>query len=327
VVVISLVGIAVPFALGYGSASFFYARLPEAVKPDPLGFTLFFAVAMSITAIPILGRIFMELGLSHTRVAALTISAAAVDDVCGWLLLGLISLVVRGQFSAEWIGLRVLGLVVYLALVFLLLRPALKKIVARQLASGRGMGPGLLTTILAVLFASAAVTSNLGIFAIIGGFVIGVALHDDRNFVEEWKRRVAPLVNTLLLPLFFAYTGLRTDVGSLGNWREFGLCLAVMAVAFTAKLGGVYAGARLAGESRNESLTIAICMNTRALMELVALNIGLDLGVLPPSMFTKLVLMAIASTFIATPLIRRITRGQERPVDLPRGAAVGSGVG
>lgn len=327
VVVISLVGIAVPFALGYGSASFFYARLPEAVKPDPLGFTLFFAVAMSITAIPILGRIFMELGLSHTRVAALTISAAAVDDVCGWLLLGLISLVVRGQFSAEWIGLRVLGLVVYLALVFLLLRPALKKIVARQLASGRGMGPGLLSTILAVLFASAAVTSNLGIFAIIGGFVIGVALHDDRTFVEEWKRRIAPLVNTLLLPIFFAYTGLRTNVGSLGDWSEFGLFLAVMAVAFTGKLGGVYAGARLTGESRNESITIAICMNTRALMELVALNIGLDLGVLPPSMFTKLVLMAIASTFIATPLIRRITRGQERPVDLSGGAALGSGVG
>jgi Kef-type K+ transport system membrane component KefB len=172
------------------------------------------------------------------------------------------------------------------------------------------MGPFLLTALLVVLFASAAITSNLKVFAIIGGFVIGVALHDDRVFAAEWKRRVSPLVNTLLLPLFFTYTGLRTDVGSLGDLRELLLCIGVIAVAFAGKLGGVYVGARLVGESRREALTIATCMNTRALMELVALNVGLDLGVLPPSMFTKLVLMAVVSTFVATPLIRHLTRDE-----------------
>lgn len=311
-VVISGIGIVVPFALGYWSAGFFYDRLPEAAKPDPFGFTLFFAVAMSITAIPILGRIFMELGLSHTRIAALTIGAAAVDDVIGWLLLGVIALIVRGEFSLDWMGWRLAGLAAYLGFVFFALRPVLGARVRRELAGGRPMGPGLLTTILVVVFASAAITSNLQVFAIIGGFVIGVALHDDRVFVDEWKRRVSPLVNMLLLPLFFTYTGLRTDVGSLGDWRELALCLGVIGVAFAGKLGGVYVGARLVGETRREALTIATCMNTRALMELVALNIGLDLGVLPPSMFTKLVLMAIASTFIATPLIRRLTRGEAR---------------
>jgi len=311
-VLISAVGIVVPFALGYWSAGFFYELLPEPQKPDPFGFTLFFAVAMSITAIPILGRIFMELGLSHTRIAALTIGAAAVDDVIGWLLLGLIALIVRGQFSLDWMGGRLLGLAAYLAAVFLVLRPLLRARVQRELAGGRAMGPGLLTVVLVVLFASAAITSNLKVFAIIGGFVIGVALHDDRVFVEEWKRRVSPLVNSLLLPLFFTYTGLRTDVGSLGDVREFALCLGVIGVAFAGKLGGVYVGARLVGETRREALTIATCMNTRALMELVALNIGLDLGVLPPSMFTKLVLMAIVSTFVATPLIRRLTRHEAR---------------
>ena len=311
-VVISAIGIVVPFALGYWTSGFFYDRLPEPAKPDRFGFTLFFAVAMSITAIPILGRIFMELGLSHTRLAALTIGAAAVDDVIGWLLLGLIALIVRGQFSLEWVGWRFAGVVIYLAFVFLALRPLLKARVRRALAGGEPLGPGLLTTLLVVLFASAAITSNLKVFAIIGGFVIGVALHDDRVFVEEWKRRMSPLVNTLLLPLFFTYTGLRTDVGSLGDLRELALCLGVIGVAFAGKLGGVYVGARLVGESRREALTIATCMNTRALMELVALNIGLDLGVLPPSMFTKLVLMAIVSTFVATPLIRRLTRGEAR---------------
>ncbi len=316
VVVISLVGIAVPFALGYASADFFHARLPELVKPDAFGFKLFFAVAMSITAIPILGRIFMELGLSHTRLAALTISAAAVDDVCGWLLLGVISLLVAGEFDAAWIATRLAGLAVYLAAVFFAVRPLLKRLVARSLAKHGALGPNLLTLVLVAIFISASITSSLHVFAIIGGFVIGVALHDDRRFVAEWKRRMSPLVNTLLLPMFFTYTGLRTNVGSLDSAQEWLLCAAVIAVAFASKLGGVYVGARAMGEPPREAFTIATCMNTRALMELVALNIGLDLGVLPPSMFTKLVIMAIASTFIATPLIRRFTRGQERPVSI-----------
>ena len=316
VVVISLVGIAVPFALGYLSADFFHARLPELVKPDAFGFKLFFAVAMSITAIPILGRIFMELGLSHTRLAALTISAAAVDDVCGWLLLGVISLLVAGQFDATWIATRLVGLAVYLAAVFLVVRPLLKRAVASSLTKHGALGPNLMTLVLAAVFVSAVITSSLHVFAIIGGFVIGVAIHDDRRFVAEWRRRVSPLVNTLLLPMFFTYTGLRTNVGSLDSAQEWLLCAGVIAVAFVSKLGGVYAGARAMGEPPREAFTIATCMNTRALMELVALNIGLDLGVLPPSMFTKLVIMAIASTFIATPLIRRFTRGQERPLSI-----------
>lgn len=316
VIVISLVGIAVPFALGYASADFFHARLPELVKPDAFGFKLFFAVAMSITAIPILGRIFMELGLSHTRLAALTISAAAVDDVCGWLLLGVISVLVAGEFDAAWIGWRLAGLAAYLAAVFFVVRPLLKRAVARSLTKHGALGPNLLTLVLVAIFISASITSSLHVFAIIGGFVIGVALHDDRRFVAEWKRRISPLVNTLLLPMFFTYTGLRTNVGSLDSAQEWLLCAGVIAVAFASKLGGVYAGARAMGEPPREAFTIATCMNTRALMELVALNIGLDLGVLPPSMFTKLVIMAIVSTFIATPLIRHFTRGQERPVSV-----------
>ena len=316
VVGISVIGIAVPFALGYFSADFFYDRLPEPTQPDEFGFRLFFAVAMSITAIPILGRIFMELGLSHTRLAALTISAAAVDDVCGWLLLGVISLLVMGELDAGWIAIRLLALAAYLAAVFLALRPLLKRYLAQSLTKHGTLGANAITVVLVALFVSASITSTLHVFAIIGGFTVGVALHDDRRFVAEWKRRMSPLVNTLLLPMFFTYTGLRTNVGSLDDLNEWLLCAGVIAIAFLGKLGGVFAGARAMGISARDSLAIATCMNTRALMELVALNIGLDLGVLPPSMFTKLVLMAIVSTFIATPLIRRLTRGQARPLSL-----------
>src|SRR4029434_6852841 len=162
--------------------------------------------------------IFMELGLSHTRTAALTIGAAAIDDVSGWMILGAISLLVKGAFSWDWIVPRVVGLALYVALVFLVLRPALRRLIADHLTRHGGMRLAAGPYVVLLLFASAVITSNLGVFAIIGGFVIGVALHDDRRFVEEWKRRVSPLVWAFFLPIFFAYTGLRTDVGSIQGW-------------------------------------------------------------------------------------------------------------
>jgi len=309
IVLISLIGLAAPFAMGYLSAPWFHARLSE---PVPLfGFQLFFAVAMSITAIPVLGRIFMELRLSHTRTAALTIGAAAIDDVSGWIILGAISLLVKGAFSWGWIVPRVAGLAAYVALVFFVIRKPLRRAVASHLARYGGMRLTSIPYIVILLFASAAITSNLGVFAIIGGFVIGVALHDDRQFVEEWKRRISPIVWVFFLPIFFAYTGLRTDIGAIQGWPGLVTLLLVLAVAFLSKFGGAYVIGRLVGEGHRSALTIGVCMNTRGLMELIVLNIGKDLGLLPTDVFSMLVIMALVSTFIATPLIRWLMKGQE----------------
>jgi Kef-type K+ transport system membrane component KefB len=317
IVLISLAGLILPFIVGYFTADWFHARLPEPVKPNAFGFKLFFAVAMSITAIPILGRIFMELKLSHTRTAALTIGAAAIDDVAGWLILGAISLLVVGKFSLSWALPRVAGLGVYVVLVFFILRPWLKKVLAGHIADHGELKPIAIALMLILLFVSATITSNLGVFAIIGGFVIGAALHDDRRFVETWKRQAGPLVNTFFLPVFFANTGLRTDIGSLPGMSGFWMCVLVCAIAFVTKFGGAFLAAKLTGESSRSALTIGVCMNTRALMELVVLNIGYDMGVLPKSVFTMLVIMAIVSTFMATPLIRWLMRGQERMAPAP----------
>ena len=229
--------------MGYFTAPWFHARL-GAPDVSLFGFRLFFAVAMSITAIPILGRIFMELGLSHTRTAALTIGASAVDDVSGWLILGTISLLAKGAFTWGWALWRVVGLAVYLFGALVILRPILKRAVAKHLRQHGGMSLTLVPQVLLVLFASAVITSNLGVFAIVGGFVIGVALHDDRWFVEEWKRRVGPIVQALFLPIFFAYTGLRTDVGTIAGWAGFRMLLLVLAVAFLSKFAGAYAADR-----------------------------------------------------------------------------------
>ncbi len=310
VVAISLSGIIVPFLLGYFVADWFWQTLPEP-RPPELGFRLFFAIAMSITAIPILGRIFIELGLSHTRTAALTIGSAAIDDVIGWLLLGAIALILKEEFTITWAASRLGLLAVFVAFVLFLVRPYLKRFVARQMDHHGDLRPFAIAILLIVLFISSAITSNLGVFAIIGGFVIGVALHDDRRFVAAWKHQVAPTVNVFFLPIFFAYTGLRTDIGTFATSAEWISCALVCLVAFVGKFGGAYAAARFTGETHRSALTIGACMNTRALMELVVLNIGYDLGVLPRVMFTQLVIMAIVSTFMATPLIRWLMRDEQ----------------
>ncbi|ATB28237.1 cation:proton antiporter [Melittangium boletus] len=311
IVVVSLAGLMLPFAMGYLSAPWFHERLAEP-RPSLFGFQLFFGIAMSITAIPILGRIFMELGLSHTRIAALSIGAAAIDDIAGWLILGVVTLLVQHQFATSTLLFRMGSLAAYVAFVLLVARPLLKRFVGNHLRRQGGLETSAVALMLLAVFASASITSLIGVFAIIGGFVIGVALHDDRRFVEEWKTRVSPLVNTFFLPIFFTYTGLRTSIGALSSVNEVITCLLVVAVAFVSKFGGAYAGARFVGENHRSAMVLGVCMNTRALMELIALNVGYDLGVLPRSMFTMLVIMAILSTFIATPLIRWLLRGEER---------------
>lgn len=312
VLAVSAVGILVPFCSGYLAAPWFWERLAEP-RPELLPFRLFFGVSMSITAIPVLGRIFMELGLSHTRTAALTIGAAAIDDVVGWLLLGIVASLITASFQVGTLSMHLLGLLVYFFLVFVVVRPwALKKL-AQRIERDRGLSGATVAAILVALFVSAAVTSNLGVFAVIGGFVVGVALHENREFVRHWHEKIGGLVNAFFLPIFFAMTGLRTDVGALADADAWLQCALVCAVAFAGKFGGAYLAARATGEAHRSALTVGVCMNTRGLMELIALNIGYELGVLPRPMFTMLVIMAIISTFITTPLIRRLMLGQEKP--------------
>ncbi len=308
---ISGFGMVVPFSLGFFTAPWFWSHLPDP-KPELLGFQLFFATAMSITAIPILGRIFMELNLSHTRIAALVLSAAALDDATGWILLGVVGAVVQSKFAPMALAARVGLLVIYLVVLFLVVRPMVKKGIA--MAQKRsGVLSGTTIALIAVgLFVSAAVTSNIGVFAIIGGFSFGVALHDEKRFVDEWSSRVTSFIRAVMLPIFFTYTGLRTDIGSLDGVMMWTMCGLVLLVAFAGKFGGAYFAARLTGETHRDALTIGTCMNTRALMELVALNVGYDLGVVPRPMFTMLVIMAISSTFITTPAVRYLMKRQVR---------------
>ena len=314
ILVLSLTSILVPFVLGFATAEFFRVRspLPDGTFPPSLAFRLFFGTAMSITAIPVLGRIFMELGLGKTRTAALTIGAAAINDVVGWLLLGLVSAIIGAKLAPGPLVLKLGLIALYGVFMLKLARPLLVRFVRASMAREKGLGPGLLSWSCIALFGSAIVTSKLGIFAILGGFVLGLSLQSEHAFAEAWKAKVSPLVQAFFLPLFFAYTGLRTEIGELHGpsaWLECGLiCL----VAFAGKFGGTYFAARALGEPNRTAVTLGVCMNTRGLMELIALNVGYDLGVLPKRTFTMLVIMAIVSTFVATPAIRRLMATERR---------------
>jgi Kef-type K+ transport system membrane component KefB len=166
------------------------------------------------------------------------------------------------------------------------------------------MPPSFLALLLVVLLACALVTNHLGIFSIFGAFLLGVSLHQEITLVRAWREKVADLVLVALVPVFFTHTGLRTEIGSLSSATAWLGCVMVLVAAVAGKLGGCYVGARLTGQPPREAGCIAALMNTRALMGLVAINVGADLGLLPREIFTMFVIMALATTALTGPLLR-----------------------
>ncbi len=301
-----------PFALGFG---FGYVAAPQ-LSPgvDPLVSALFIATAFSITALPILGRIMIEFKITRQPIGVIAISAAAINDVVGWLLLALVTALALAQFDPADFGLKVLLVAGFFLTWWFAIRPLLKRLIrlsqAGPVPTGEKAGRGKLThnllgILLAGIFISAITTYQLGIFAIFGGFMMGVILHDEHALIEAWKERIGHFVMVFFLPIFFTYTGLRTNIGGLDSVAAWGWCLLLIALATLGKFGGSYLAARWAGLSHQEGEVLGIMMNTRALMELIVINVGYDLGVISQQVFTMLVLMAIFSTVITTPGLRR----------------------
>jgi Kef-type K+ transport system membrane component KefB len=303
VLLVAGAGIVVPFSLGLGLGAVSAPVLANGINVT--GYTLFMATALSITAVPILGRIMIEFDLTRTRVGVITISAAAINDAVGWTVLAAISAIVTAQFSPLHVAQQIGGLLLYIGVCWWVVRRIMQAVVNRFDLSEQALPQDLLAILLVIVFASAMLTSKLGIFAIFGGFMMGVLLHDQKELVAAWRNKVADLVTVFFLPIFFTYTGLRTNVGGLDTLALWGWCGLVLLLAVVGKYGGCYVAARLAGLQADEARNIAIMMNTRALMELVVVNLGYDLGVIPDEMFTMLVLMAIVSTVTTAPGLRR----------------------
>lgn len=292
-----------PFALGYMIGHITAPILSP--SSHPIASALFIATAFSITALPILGRIMIEFEMTRTPIGVIAISAAAINDVIGWLLLALITTLTVSQFDSGSFALKVGWVLLFFAVSWFIVRPLMKRLLHRFDARSGMLNNNLLGLVLAAIFLSAMTTYQLGIFAIFGGFMMGVLLHDEHAFVNAWRKRIGPFVLVFFLPIFFTYTGLRTNIGGLDSASAWGWCVLIVALATLGKFGGAYLAARFARLSHNESKILGVMMNTRALMELIVINVGYDLGVISQQMFTILVIMAIFSTVITSPLLRR----------------------
>jgi Kef-type K+ transport system membrane component KefB len=297
-IAISHASIVVPFSLGAVLAFYLYPRLGTSDVPFT-SFTLFVGISMSVTAFPVLARILSERGLDRSPLGALALTCAAVDDVTAWCLLALIVGVVQSRVSG---ALTTVALAfVFVATVFLVVRPLVQWI-ARRIERRGTLSQTALSAVLVLALASALATDAIGIHALFGAFAVGTCVPPESALARELRRRIEDLVAVLFLPVFFALTGTRTHVGLLAG-SEWLTCALVVAVACAGKIGGGMIAARFTGLRWYDASKMGLLMNTRGLMELVVLNIGLELHVISPALFTILVIMAVVTTCMTAPLL------------------------
>ncbi|AOR75337.1 cation:proton antiporter [Novosphingobium resinovorum] len=303
-IAVAVASILVPFLAGIGIGRLSASSLAPGV--DSFVYSLFCGVAVAITAVPILGRILGEYGLTRSDVGIVAISAAAVNDVVGWLLLAGIAAFAAAQLSVTYLALHLGGLALFLFALRFVAAPLCDRLVARLPLRDGAIPPHVLAILLIVIFTLALCTFALGIFAIFGGFAAGLLFHRHRPLVEAWNAQVGQFVLVFFLPVFFTFTGLRTNLLGLSTGPELAWLAAVCLIAVLAKIVPVYCAGRANGLPHHESLTLGALMNTRGLMELIVLNVGYDLGFLPRSMFTILVVMAVVTTVMTGPILRAL---------------------
>jgi len=303
-VVISQASIVVPFALGaLFAVAVFDALAPPGVRVT--SFVLFIGVAMSITAFPVLARILGERGLQRTALGTLALTCAAINDAMAWCLLALVVGVMQeSPLDAMWtIGLTF----VFIALML----TAGRAIAARAVAAldrSAHIGERSLALVLVAVLLSAVATEFIGIHAIFGAFLLGAIIPHHSRVAAHATERIADIVRVMLLPVFFAYIGLRTEIGLVSGPADWLICALIIAVATAGKFGGTTIAAKLVGLDWRDSAALGILMNTRGLVELIVLNIGLDLGVLTPRLFTMLVIMALVTTMMTSPMLTALLR-------------------
>ena len=311
-VLVSHASIIVPFFFGAAVSLLIYQSLAPATISFS-AFALFMGIAMSITAFPVLARILEERQLTRTPLGVIAIACAAVDDITAWCMLAVVVAMVKAD------GLIGASLTIALALIFIfamlfVVRPQAARLLrvedldethSKQLVAG----------VLIFVFASALLTEAIGIHALFGAFLAGVVMPSNSKLRSFLRGRLETFSSVFLLPLFFAFTGLRTQIGLLDDWPSWLLCAGLIAVAIAGKLGGSMLAARWTGMVWKDSFSIGVLMNTRGLVELIVLNIGYDLGILSPRIFTMMVLMALVTTFMTGPILSLLGYGRRAARD------------
>jgi Kef-type K+ transport system membrane component KefB len=299
-VIISHASIIIPFTLGLVLAYFIYENFAPA-GVEFASFGLFLGIAMSITAFPVLARIVQERGLHRTRIGALVITCAAADDITAWCILAaVIAIVKAGSFVSS---LYIIGLAIgYVFLMLWVVKPFLKRI-GDLYSHKESITKPVIAIFFLTLLISSYTTEVIGIHALFGAFMAGAIMPENMRFRSIFIEKVEDVSQVMLLPLFFVFTGLRTQIGLLDDPYLWKVCGLIIAVAVVGKFVGSALTARFVGQNWRDSLTIGALMNTRGLMELIVLNIGYDLGVLSTEIFSMMVIMALATTFMTGPAL------------------------
>lgn len=313
---VMFIGTTLPFGLGAGLAPLIHPHLEAHARTGEsvplLGLTLFLGTALSITALPILGRMMIELGVQRTRLAAVVISAAAIGDAVGWILLATVAALTQAQFSWSSLALMAGATVAFFFFMQFVLRPLAVRYFQKALDANNGeLSLTSLAVLLVLLLLCATATNVIGIFAIFGAFLFGAVMSDQDQFRQAVLNRLRDFITAFFLPIFFTYTGLRTEIGTLDDSTKWLIAAIVIAAAFAGKLIGCTIAARLNGFPSREAAIVGVMMNTRALMELIVINIGYEIGVIPKSLFCILVMMAILSTIMTAPIVLRLRHGTE----------------
>lgn len=301
---ISNASIILPFALGLALAWAIYGDYAPA-EVSFLPFALFLGVSMSITAFPVLARILGDHGLQRTPMGMLALTCAAIGDVTAWCLLSLVVSVTEATPRAAIVTFALTA--AYIVLMLTAGRALMTRVVARLDRSTRP-GEQSLSIVLAAVLLSAVATEFIGVHAIFGAFLIGAIVPHESRMARLAREKIEDVVRVLLLPAFFAFTGLRTQIGLVEGLDDWLMCLLIIAVATAGKFGGATLAARFSGIDWRDSAALGILMNTRGLVELIVLNIGLDLGVLTPRLFTMLVVMALVTTMMTSPILMALLR-------------------
>jgi len=302
-IAVSHASIVVPFLLGAILALWLYPRY--AVRNVPfVVFALFVGVAMSVTAFPVLARILTDRGLQKSTLGVIALACAAVDDVTAWCLLAVLVAVARADAGNLVSTLAMTA--GFIAFVLLIAKYGAVWLVRKRAVEGRTT-LDTFAIVVAVLLMAVLAAERIGIHGLFGAFVLGTVIPQDSALARDIREKCEDLVLVLLLPVFFAFTGMRTKIGLLHGTRPWLACALIIGIAALGKFGGSFLAARLTGSDWREAASLGVLLNTRGLMELIVLNVGLDLGLLSPTLFTMFVVMAIVTTLATAPILRVLT--------------------
>ncbi len=307
-IAISHASIVVPFLLGAVLSLWLYPRLSSSDVPFT-SFALFMGVAMAITAFPVLARILTDRGIEKTELGVIAISCAATDDVTAWCLLAFVVGIAQAKMGSAFQ--TIVFALVFIGVMFAVVRP----LALRYLGHDAEKQPQrrMAVWVLVALLASALMAEFIGIHAIFGAFLLGAIIPHDSDIAQDFRHKLEDIVKILLLPAFFAYTGMRTQINLVTGWEAWIFCAVIILVATLGKFGGTVLAARCTGLDWNLSSSLGILMNTRGLMELIVLNIGLDLGVISPKLFAMMVIMALVTTIATTPVLHFLNTARPKP--------------